>query len=96
MCTFLVHYPGPAEDEQAWANGYLTNIPNDDDVALPTVGVPVHLSRTPGSVRHVAPELGQHTEEVLLEAGYDWDDISSLRDQGAFGEIPTATDAAGG
>jgi crotonobetainyl-CoA:carnitine CoA-transferase CaiB-like acyl-CoA transferase len=84
-----------AEDEQAWVNGYLTNIPNDDDVALPTVGVPVHLSRTPGSIRHIAPELGQHTEEVLLEAGYDWDDISSLREQGAFGEIPTATDAAG-
>ncbi|MEE8338222.1 MAG: CoA transferase [Dehalococcoidia bacterium] len=84
-----------AEDPQAWANGYLTNIPNEDGDPLPTVGLPVHLSRTPGSVRHLAPELGQHTEEVLLEAGYDWDEITALRDQGAFGELPTATDAAG-
>jgi len=32
----------------------------------------------------VAPELGEHTEEVLLEIGYTWDDIAHLRDQGAF------------
>ena len=50
----------------------------------------MNLSRTPGSVRQLAPELGQHTEEVLLEAGYSWDDISALREQGAFGEVPTA------
>lgn len=77
-----------AQDPQAWANGYLVNVPQTDDgEPLPTVGVPVHLSRTPGSVRQWAPELGQHTEEVLLEAGYSWEDISRLRDLGAFGEI---------
>ena len=79
-----------AEDPQAWANGYLVNVPRDDGDAVPTVGLPVNLSRTPGSVRHLAPELGQHTEEVLLEAGYDWDELSTLRHQGAFGEIPAA------
>ena len=84
-----------AEDPQAWANGYLTTIPNEDGEPLPTVGLPAHLSRTPGSIRHLAPELGQHTEEVLLEAGYDWDELTALRDQGAFGELPTATDPAG-
>jgi crotonobetainyl-CoA:carnitine CoA-transferase CaiB-like acyl-CoA transferase len=84
-----------AQDPQAWANGYLVNVPREDGDPLPTVGPPVHLSRTPGSVRHLAPELGQHTEEVLLEAGYTWDDIAALRDAGAFGEIPSASAAAG-
>ncbi len=84
-----------AEDPQAWANGYLVDVSREDGEPLPTVGVPVHLSRTPGSVRHLAPELGQHTEEVLLEAGYDWDGISRLRDAGAFGELPSASTAAG-
>jgi formyl-CoA transferase len=31
----------------------------------------------------MAPELGQHTEEVLLEAGYSWEEISQLRENGA-------------
>jgi formyl-CoA transferase len=30
------------------------------------------------------PELGQHTEEVLLEAGYSWDDITSLSEDGVI------------
>ncbi len=31
-----------------------------------------------------APELGQHTEEILLELGYDWDRIISLKELGAI------------
>ena len=84
-----------AKDPQAWANGYLTEVPIGDGETMPTVGPPVNLSRTPGSVRHFAPELGQHTEEVLVDAGYSWDDIAALREQGAFGELPATTDAAG-
>lgn len=67
-------------------------VPREDGEDVPTVGPPVRLSRTPGSLRHLAPELGQHTEEVLLEAGLDWDEINALRETGAFGEIPTAVD----
>jgi len=32
-----------------------------------------------------APELGQHTEEILLELGHDWDAIAGLRESGALG-----------
>jgi crotonobetainyl-CoA:carnitine CoA-transferase CaiB-like acyl-CoA transferase len=36
-------------------------------------------------VRSAAPEFGQHTEEVLLEvAGYTWEEIARLKDQGAI------------
>ena len=79
-----------AEDPQAWANGYLDTIPREDGDPVPTVGLPVRLSRTPGSLRTLAPELGQHTEEVLLEHGYTWERIAELREQGAFGEIGEA------
>ena len=37
--------------------------------------------RTP---RGPPPELGQHTEEVLLELGYDWDKIIALKESGAI------------
>ena len=39
---------------------------------------------TPVGPRGPAPELGQHTEEVLLEAGYDWEAIADLRARGAW------------
>ncbi|MNY71923.1 formyl-coenzyme A transferase [compost metagenome] len=46
-------------------------------------GVPIKLSRTPGAVRRRAPLLGEHTDEILLAAGYGQDEIRQLRDTGA-------------
>lgn len=48
-------------------------------------GLPVRLSKTPAAIERPAPEFGQHTEEVLLECGFDWDEIAKLRDCGAIG-----------
>ena len=48
-------------------------------------GPPVRMSETPPRIRGAGPELGQHTEEVLLEHGYTWDDIAALKEKGAIG-----------
>jgi crotonobetainyl-CoA:carnitine CoA-transferase CaiB-like acyl-CoA transferase len=45
---------------------------------------PTDFHGTPWSPRAGAPELGQHTEEVLLEQGYDWDRIIALKEQGVI------------
>lgn len=51
---------------------------------LRTIGTPVKLSRTPGGVRHRAPILGEHTAEVLSEAGFDDERLATLRASGAI------------
>jgi crotonobetainyl-CoA:carnitine CoA-transferase CaiB-like acyl-CoA transferase len=42
------------------------------------LGIPVKLSDTPGAVRRPAPLLGQHTEEILREAGFSPQEIEAL------------------
>ena len=44
-------------------------------------GFPVSMSATPGQIRCRAPELGEHTDQILKELGYDGDTIERLRAQ---------------
>ncbi|MGH7187395.1 MAG: CoA transferase, partial [Pseudomonadota bacterium] len=45
-------------------------------------GVPVKLSETPGRIASPPPLLGQHTEAILSELGYDAAQIAALRTHG--------------
>jgi crotonobetainyl-CoA:carnitine CoA-transferase CaiB-like acyl-CoA transferase len=47
------------------------------------LGIPVKLDRTPGSVHTPAPALGEHTEEVLRDAGYSEEEIAEMLSSGA-------------
>lgn len=46
---------------------------------------PVRFERTPASLRRHAPRLGEHTDEVLSEAGFSSAEIAALRESGALG-----------
>jgi crotonobetainyl-CoA:carnitine CoA-transferase CaiB-like acyl-CoA transferase len=70
------------DDPQVLANGYLGEVVDGDTTyTLPTV--PVQFDERPPVLRR-APEHGEHTEKVLLELGYTWEQISELQDAGAI------------
>ncbi len=71
-------------DPQCIANDYIVELEHPAVGTLKEVGTPIYFSETPGRPRSTAPEFGQHTEEVLLEHGYDWDEIEELRSAGAI------------
>ncbi|HEU4758915.1 MAG TPA: CoA transferase [Dehalococcoidia bacterium] len=78
-------YAELAADPQVAENEMLTTLEHPAYGPLQMVAPAVNLSATPGSIRRPAPEFGQHTEEVLLEAGLTWDELEALRSQGAIG-----------
>ena len=71
-------------DPQAVAGGAFVEAPVTEGVAT-MVATPCDFSATPWSVARRAPEIGEHTEELLLERGLNWDQISALREAGALG-----------
>ncbi|MGE8942550.1 CaiB/BaiF CoA transferase family protein [Leptospira interrogans] len=50
---------------------------------IQTIGLPVKFSETPGKVAGPAPVLGQHTREILAEAGYSAEEIEAFLTSGA-------------
>jgi crotonobetainyl-CoA:carnitine CoA-transferase CaiB-like acyl-CoA transferase len=72
-------------NEQSRANGYIVEWPGDGSAHGLTVGSPITFQDDPAQMRRAAPELGQDTEQVLIdELGYDWDAISKLREEEVF------------
>lgn len=71
-------------DPQAVANGFFTEMDHPAVGKMKTVTTPIKFRQNPASVRTPAPEVGQHTEEILLDLGYSWGDITQLKEQRAI------------
>jgi formyl-CoA transferase len=70
------------KDPQVKANGYLTTLDHPVLGQYETIDTPIRFKTSEVRARGPAPEIGQHTEEVLLESGYSWEQINEFRDQG--------------
>src|SRR5579859_4538390 len=78
----VLQYPGEvARDPQAEANGYVQDVGYGDGRTLRLVSAPVQFDGSPGDLTP-APEHGAHTELVLLEMGFGWDEITRFKDAG--------------
>lgn len=73
-------YEQAASDPLVTTNKYIVELEDFNGETRRVVGSPIKMSDTPTSPSASAPELGQHTEEILLDLGYSWEQIGELRD----------------
>ena len=70
------------DDEQLKATGFWKEVEHPTEGQLRTTDVPQRFSRTPTELKRLPPLLGEHSAEVLREAGYSDEDIAELIDSG--------------
>ncbi len=83
-CAPVRDYAAIVADPEMYENGYLVKVQDPDRGEITVVGSPLRMSDTPMVPSVRAPELGEHTEEILLGLGLDWDEIAALREAGAI------------
>ena len=71
------------DDPVAKDAGAFVDVPGPEG-PIQGVATPADFYGTPWQPQGYVPELGQHTEEILLELGYDWDKIVALKEGGAI------------
>lgn len=71
------------EDPQVIANGYLPSMTASNGQEVQLVASPAQFDETAVGVSR-APEHGEHTETVLLDAGYTWEQIAAMKESGAI------------
>jgi crotonobetainyl-CoA:carnitine CoA-transferase CaiB-like acyl-CoA transferase len=72
------------KDPQSRANNFFLPYDHPNYGPIEIMASPVNMSETPATIRMPAPEFSQHTEEVLLEEGYSWEDIERFREEGVI------------
>jgi crotonobetainyl-CoA:carnitine CoA-transferase CaiB-like acyl-CoA transferase len=71
------------EDEQLAATGYWQEVEHPTEGRLRMPGIPPRFSKTPPEVTRLQPRLGEHSVEVLREAGYAQPEIDAMLKSGA-------------
>jgi crotonobetainyl-CoA:carnitine CoA-transferase CaiB-like acyl-CoA transferase len=77
-CGPIHDYKQVFEDPHTQARAMEVQLEHPVEGTIRALGIPVKLSETPGTIRRPAPLLGQHSEEVLREAGFSGEEIAAL------------------
>jgi len=71
-------------DEHVIERDVLIDLPDDDLGSITHHNILPRLSGTPGTFRRPAPDLGEHTKDLLMEVGFDEDQIIKLQKEGTI------------
>jgi len=74
-----------AQDPQAKHNRSIFDAEHPEAGTMRYIRYPGHFSETPATLHRHPPRLGEHTSEVLLEAGYSQEDIDRMASAGTIG-----------
>ncbi|RYE46339.1 MAG: CoA transferase [Hyphomicrobiales bacterium] len=85
-CGPVYGYADLVEDEQIKHNGTFVEYDHPTEGHVKTPGFPIRFSKTPSTVERGAPVVGQHSRDVLREAGFDDAAIEQLLAKGAVAE----------
>ena len=81
-----IHTVGEAfADPQAIHRGMTVEMDHPLGVTLASVANPIRMSATPPDYRRPPPMLGQHTDELMAELGFDAKEVARLRKAGVIG-----------
>ena len=80
----ILDYPQAFESEHGRHRQMRIEIDHPLEGKVPNIGFAVKMQGTPQEVRRHPPLLGEHTQEVLMQAGFTLDEIKALEEQGAF------------
>jgi formyl-CoA transferase len=83
-CGPILDYEHALTTPQAAAREMTIEVEHPVLGPLRTLGTPIKMSETPLNPRRRGPMLGEHTDDVLSEAGYSLDEIEQLRSAGAI------------
>ena len=78
-CGPILDYDDALTTPQAIAREMTVDVDHPTLGPLRTLGTPIKMSATPLNPRRRGPMLGEHTDDVLAEAGYSGDEIEQLR-----------------
>lgn len=81
----ILQLPQVFSDPQVAHREMVMNVDHGDRGDVRMLGFPMKFSDTPCEVRHPAPELGEHTNEVLGEFGYSEAEVAAMRAAGVLG-----------
>lgn len=88
MFAPVQHLQEVFEDPQAVINGYVVDFPHPAFGNMKIPGYPAHFSAARAGIQKPAPNLGQHTDEVMQDLGFSEKQIQELKDRHVIQQAP--------